>query len=238
MHESPVLRDFEELRETEFMKRLMTICAIFIVLAGSANADLTVYTNQANWAAALSAPINTINWDDVALANGTSTTILGNRYSGLPGSPTLSVDASSGLYVIDPGPVFFQEDFIPVSGENVFAPDNYPVSPQGTLTISFGTPMYALGVWFLDVETDYAGTGIEVGGTLYSFTTNQGDNSQSFLGIVSSGSFTAAKIRMATGPATNGVGIDDVMYAVPVPGAILLGMLGLSVAGLKLRKYA
>ncbi len=33
-------------------------------------------------------------------------------------------------------------------------------------------------------------------------------------------------------------GIDDVAVFVPVPGAVLLGMLGLSVAGLKLRKSA
>lgn len=215
------------------MKRLIAICAVCFVVAGSTNANVTLYTNQTSWDAALgTTPIVTINWDDVALANGTSTTILGNRYSGLAGSPVLSVDASSGLYVIDPGPNFFDADFIPVSGENVFAPDNYPTSPQGTLTISFGTPVFALGAWFLDVEADYAGTGIEVGGTLYAFSANQGDDSQSFLGIISTSPFTTAKIQMATGPATNGVGIDDVKYAVvPAPGAILLGGIGIALVG-------
>jgi hypothetical protein len=220
------------------MKRFVTMSMVVFTMAGSASADLTVYTSQASWAAAVSAPVITINWDDVALANGTSTIISGNRYAGLPGSPTLSVDAGSGLYVIDPGPKFFEEDFIPVSGENVFAPDNYPISPEGTLTITFGTPVSALGVWFLDVEGDYAGTGIEIGGVFKAFGANQGDNSQSFLGVVSSTLFTTAKIRMATGTATNGVGIDDVMYAVPIPTAVLLGLLGLGAAGLKLRRFA
>ena len=219
-------------------KRLITICVIFFVLAGSANAGLVVYTDQASWAAALSAPINTINWDDLLLANGSSQVILGDRYSGMAGSPTLSVDGSSHLFVIDPGPSYYQEDFIPVSGENVFSPDDYPASPEGVLTISFGTPMYALGAWFLDVEQDYDATGIEIGETLYSFGLSQGDNSQSFLGIVSTTPFTTANIHMSSDPGGNGVGIDDVMYAVPVPAAVLLGMLGLSVAGIKLRKYA
>ena len=98
--------------------------------------------------------------------------------------------------------------------------------------------MYALGAWFLDVEFDYDSTGIEVGGTLYAFSSTQGDNSQSFLGIVSTSPFTSANIHMSSDPGGNGVGIDDVMYAVPVPGAVLLGMLGLSVAGVKLRKFA
>jgi len=215
------------------MKRLITISAILFIVAGSANAAM--YTDQANWAAALSAPINTINWDDVVVPTY-YTTISGNRYSGMFGSPMLSVDAGSSLYVVKPAAGALATDFFPVSGENVFSPDLY--TPQGILTISFGTPMYALGAWFLDVESDYAGTGIEVGGTLYAFSSNQGDNSKSFLGIVSSTSFTTANIHMATGPASNGVGIDDVMYAVPVPGAVLLGILGLGVAGWKLRKFA
>lgn len=43
---------------------------------------------------------------------------------------------------------------------------------------------------------------------------------------------------MSSSEGGNGVGIDDTMYAVPVPGAMLLGFLGLGAAGLKLRKYA
>jgi hypothetical protein len=224
------------------MKRLITLCAIFFVVAGSAKAGLTVYTDQANWAAALSAPINTINWDDVAVPDSTYTTIAGNHYSGLPGSPTLSIPSGSpqlsGLNVINPGPggpAALGDHFFPVSGDNVFA--DTPPSPEGILTISFGTPMYALGVWFLDVEQDYDSTGIEIAGTLSAFGSSQGDKSQSFLGIVSTTPFTTANIHMSSDAGGNGVGIDDVMYAVPVPGAVLLGILGLGAAGIKLRKF-
>lgn len=221
------------------MKRLLTICVIFVVGASGAGADITVYTDQASWQAALTTPVNTIDWDDAALDNGTSTVISGSRYSGMAGGPVLSVDGGSQLYVIDPGLHFYQEDFVPVSGENVFSPDDYPASPEGILTISFGTPAYALGVWFLDVEYDYGSTGIEVGGERYMFDYDPGDDSQSFLGIVSTTPFTTANIHMSSASGGNGVGIDDTMYAVvPVPGAVLLGLLGLSVAGVKLRKRA
>jgi hypothetical protein len=214
---------------------------MFLLAAGSASAAVVTFeNNQAGWNAAVTTTTNTINWDDVALADGTSTTILSTHYSGLPGSPTLAVDASSTLSVLDPSPSYFGTDFFPVSGENVFAPDDDPppFSPEGILTISWTTPAYALGAWFLDVEGDFASTGIEVGGTLYAFSANQGDNSQRFLGIVSTIPFTSALIHMSSAANGNGVGIDDTTYALlPIPGAVLIGMLGLGIAGLKLRKF-
>ncbi len=202
------------------------------MLAVSPARAVTKYENdKAGWDSVVTSLVTTINWDDLALANGTSQTILGDRYAGLIGSPTLSVDASSGLYVIDPGPKYYEEDFIPISGENVFSPDDYPASPEGILTITFDKPVYALGAWFLDVEGDYAGTGIKVDGTLYSFSANQGEDSQSFLGIISSTPFTTAEIHMSTNPGGDGVGIDDVYY-VPEPGTLLL----LGLGGLFLRR--
>ena len=217
---------------------LTAVVSVLLTLVSTASASVAIYENdKPGWDAATTL-VGTINWDDVTpLANGSSTTISGTRYSGQAGSPTLSVDGSSGLYVINPGPNFFDADFIPVSGENVFAPDNYPTSPEGILTISFGSPMYGLGVFFLDVETDFDSTGIEVGGMLYTFSADQGDDSKSFLGIVSGSSFTTANIHMSSDAGGNGVGIDDVAYAVPVPGAVLLGAIGLGMVGwMKRRK--
>jgi hypothetical protein len=47
------------------------------------------------------------------------------------------------------------------------------------------------------------------------------------------------RITITTGPPTSGVEVDHLQYGVvPVPGAVLLGMLGLGVAGWKLRKFA
>jgi hypothetical protein len=229
------------------MNRFTTICLVFVVGTAGANADITKYTDKLQWDNAISAyTVSTINWDDVgSLAEGTYQTILGNRYSSMLGSPTLSVDTRSGLYVgnpnnpsggSDPSGGFYGADFFPVSPSNVFSPD-VAGSPEGTLTITFGTPVYALGAWFLDVEGDFAGTGIKVANTLYAFTSNQGTDSQSFLGIFSTSPFTTAEIHMATGAASNGVGIDDTMFAVvPIPDGVLLCFLGLAVVGLKLRK--
>jgi len=216
------------------MKKLITICAAvgMILAAFPAQASVTLFeNNETGWNTTVTTPITTINWDDVTVADGTSKTILGSRYSALAGSPTLSVDAGSGLYVINPSTSYFGTDFFPVSGENVFSPDSAG-SPEGILMISFGTPVYALGAQFLDVEGDYAGTGIKVGGTLYPFSGNQGDNSQSFLGIVSSTPFTTVNIYMSANTGGNGVGIDDVKYAVvPAPAAILLSGIGVSLVG-------
>ena len=78
-------------------------------------------------------------------------------------------------------------------------------------------------------------------------------------GVISNSFVTLANTAVASGGEWYGKGIGDVrilntwtpghvdesayklqdqLYLVPVPGAVLLGMLGLSVAGLKLRKYA
>jgi hypothetical protein len=229
------------MRRGNTMKRTILALLGCALLAAPSTADVTVYTDQASWAAALGNPINTINWDDVVVPDSSSTTIAGNHYSALFGSPTLSIPPGSpqlsGLNVINPGPAgpaALGSHFFPVSGDNVFS--DMPPSPEGVLTISFGTPMAALGAWFLDVESDHASSGIEVGGTLYAFASSQGDKSQSFLGIISTTPFTAGNIHMSSAPGGNGVGIDDVMYSVPVPGAILLGMLGLCSAAVKLTR--
>jgi hypothetical protein len=211
------------------------------VVAGSAQADLTVYTDPGDWIVALTTPFSVIDWDDLWVTNASATAISGSRYSGMDGSPTLSADADSGLYIMNPGQNYYGEDFVAASDDNLFALDNAdPV--VGTLTISFGTPAYALGVCFIDVEEGYADTGIEVGGTFAAFDSNQGDRSESFLGIISSTPFTAADIHMAPGWTTDDMAIDDMGYAlspyvVPVPAAVLLATLGLGAAGLKLRKY-
>jgi hypothetical protein len=220
------------------MKRFILISLTALLAAGVANADITKYTNATSWgtAAAGMGSVNTINWDDVDVPAGSAVAISGSRYSSMLGSPVLSVDAGSVLKVADPASdgSLFQMNFIPVSGENLFTPDGYVSGPTGILTVSFGLPAYALGAYFLDVETGYADTGIKVGSTPYAFTASQGNASQSFLGITSDVPFMTAQIYM--GNSGDGVTIDDMKYVVPVPSAVLIGLLGLGAAGLKLRR--
>lgn len=226
-----------------------SVCVAVVVLACgmSLRADVTVYVNnEAAWSARVSG-VTTINWDDVGpLSEGAHQEISADHYSSYFGSPKLGVDVSSRLWVGNPDPSnsnnnagFFGQDFFAHSGNNVFSPD-LTGSPEGILTITFATPMKSMGVWFLDVESDYATTGIEIGGVRYAFPGNQGDNSRSFLGIVSDTAFTEFKIHMASGPAAaNGVGIDDVMYSpIPAPGAVLLGLLGFGMVGWFKRRFA
>ena len=61
-----------------------------------------------------------------------------------------------------------------------------------------------------------------------SFSSNQGQASFSFLGLVSDSPFTSVDIHFATGPSSDGVLIDDLQYAVvPVPAAVWLFISGL-----------
>ena len=208
-----------------------------LVLAGTGTAiagPVVVYENdKAGWDTAVASyTTDTIDWDDIDISNGTYTTITSNQYAGLLGSPSLSVDGGSGLFVLDPGLGFYDADYIPVSGENVFSPD-VAGSPEGELTIDFDETMHAIGAWFLDVESDYTVTGIEINGEFFAFSSNQGDDSQSWLGLVSMDGFTQAKIRMAFGGgAVNGVGIDDVVYGHLIPLPTGAGLAGLGLLGL------
>jgi len=244
------------------MKPYLTIIAVVTALLLGVSswtyADVRVFEgqdfgSQTAWelAAGGTGAVTTINWDDLTLAEGAYNIIAGDRYAGLFGTPKLSVD-DSGLYVGNPDPTlsdnsgFFGKDFFAKSPNNVFSPDAPPpggpkAGPEGILTVTFeGAPMKSMGVWFLDVEGDYLHTGIEVDGTLYHFSSNQGDNKQSFLGVVSNTAFTEFKIHMSSDPYNgNGVGIDDVMYSpIPAPGAVVLGMIGLSLVGWIKKRFA
>lgn len=232
------------------MKRLATIWLTLLLVASTTAAGIYVndYSGWKEDVDTFGSPINTITWDEEnivdtagralsSLDDSGYTSIAGDAYAGMPGSPMLS--SSPDMYVINPGPDgpgSLEDHFIPWSGANVFS--DYVPSPEGILTMTFSTRVYGIGAWFLDVEEDYDSSGIEVDGVLYSFGQSQGDQSQSFLGITSLTGFTSVKIHMSSDPGGNGVGIDDLNYAlVPVPAAVVIGMLGLGVAGLKLRKY-
>ena len=192
-----------------------------------AQAAIDIHENDEDgWLAAVSSTVHTINWDDISppLAEGASVIISGDRYTStgatpMYGNPTLAVDGASDLHVgnpDNPNAPFFGMDFYPVSEPNCFSPDPMPISPQGILTVTFDKPMMAIGAWFLDVEDDYTATGFRfaASGPLdAAFSASQGDDSWSFLGIISDTPFTSIEIHLSSAPNGNGVGLDDVEYA-------------------------
>jgi hypothetical protein len=212
--------------------------AVVAVLMAAPAFGATVWLDEASWLDAVGGEADgRIDWDTPAMDEGQHTVIAGDHYSSLFAGPTLSVDAGSGLYVGNPDPTvdndsgFFGSDFVAVSGNNVFSPD-LAGSPEGILTITFEQPIHAIGAWFLDVEQDYLYTGIEINGVRYHFNGSQGDDAQSFLGVTGVGAFTEARIHMSSKAGQNGVGIDDVVYAVaPAPAAVWAGFVLMGAVG-------
>lgn len=191
----------------------------------------------------------TITWDTFTVPDGQSTTISPTAYAGLPGSPTLS-DPDGALIVGDPDnddsevADFYGVDFVAASGENVYAPeDDDPPGPgrqsaEGVLDITFATPQRAIGAVFLDVQDDNEITGISIGDNFYNFNYTPGNRSRAFLGVIADDPFLTATIHMSQFNGTggvNGVGIDDVVYATPLPGAASMGLVLLGGLGV-LRK--
>ena len=134
------------------MKHLARIIVVLSLPVGLANADLTKYTTKADWLNVAASPVATIDWDDVVVSESSHVVIGGDHYFGMPGSPILSIPEGSpqlsGLNIINPGPDgpgSLQDHFISVSGDNVFG--DLPPSPEGILTITFGTPTHAIGSW-------------------------------------------------------------------------------------------
>ena len=222
----------------------LTLKFVLVMVASTsiAHAGSTVFHDLSDWQNANPVGYTTINWDDVSgLGEAQSTVILGGRYRGLVGSPTLSVDSNSTLLVGNPNfPCggCFDEPFWgtsgnAVSGQNVLAldsPFSNPAGADGILTVTFNQPMRGIGAWFIDVEGDHLNTGIKIHGTLHNFSGSQGDLSQSYLGVVSDIAFTTADIYVSANFANgDGVLIDDLLYSpIPEPSTALLLALGLT----------
>lgn len=226
-------------------RNIVGLLSVCMLIATPAMAGITTFDSDIDFQNAL-ATFHVINFDDVDTGDDGLELIDGERYAAELGSPSLSLDsdrANAGMYVATPDLGPFNADFVPTSGDNVFSPGDASYSPEGALTVEFDQMMYGIGAWFLDVETDFAVSGVEVNGVQYVFDENQGDDSQSFLGVIDTAGFTSARILMAYGDgAVNGVGIDDLQYGtvvpIPVPGAALLGVLGLGLAGWIKRRVA
>jgi len=139
---------------------------------------------------------------------------------------TLIPGDEDGLFVGIPDPSieggsdvsFFASDFFPTSEMAVFSSDLYNGTsvPHGILIVDFRFTTGAVGAYFLDVESGISsieafdgpgGTGKSLAKVTLQY---EGDNSQAFAGIVTSGIRSAVIVM---GNARDGVGIDDLVFA-------------------------
>lgn len=165
--------------------------------------------------------VTCIDFEGLATGGGQANAVelAGTEFPGV----TLTAGAgTSGLYVGIPDPSipggndysFFAGDFYPTSGISVLATD-LAGTPNGQLIVDFAVPTTGVGAYFLDVESGTSsielfdgpgGTGTSLGtGTLH----DQGDGSQSFLGLSATGVRSAV---LQIGDAGDDVGLDDLCY--------------------------
>jgi hypothetical protein len=117
-----------------------------------------------------------------------------------------------------------------------------PAVTVGILTSEFGGVADAGGTVQLWQSLDpvNAEWGVPASSTLDSGPLGPGSfNDTRSMGVPISGSFSLTeKVTITHTGAGQSTSFDAVSQVVPIPGAVLLGILGLSAAGIKLRKYA
>lgn len=115
------------------------------------------------------------------------------------------------------------------------------VYDTGPIKISFSQPVLNVSFQLLDIEDDYeAFTAVADNGEIHVTGIGGGDGLATLVEFTSYG---ITSITVDVWPKTTnnltGWALDNLEYTVvPVPGAVLLGILGLGAAGIKLRKFA
>jgi len=124
--------------------------------------------------------------------------------------------------------------------------------PHGEITFQFSTPVAGFGAWLFDnnqgSSESFDMIVTEVGGSTFTSSALESGNGNShfvegWLGATSAVGITEVSYRVLVtggGPAAGKFfEIDHLQVSpVPVPGAVLLGLLGLSAAGWRLRRFA
>jgi hypothetical protein len=223
------------------MKRLMFITVICAFMAAPAMADLNLLTNPG-----------------AETGDLTGWTVI-NESEGGP------VGALPGLYDPPFTPLTHPDEIGPHSGSYIFSSSRTtPTSSKDywqvtqTVDVTTRTKDIVMGsVWIATNSTEYAR--LILTEILSDSSTNriydsdpvghQGQHSTDVWTELSSGwitinpdtcfiEFMVTGLKPAGAGQYNSASFDDAFLAVPVPGAVLLGIIGLGAVGLKLRKYA
>lgn len=195
------------------MRRLITICAlaVLILAVGSAQADMTV-----------------IDFEDLA-----AWTIVDDQYLGL--GADFNGDATIGVQGVNLSSIY-----PPHSGTTV-AVDN--PGGDGTIRVDSVGLEWLMAGGYVTGMLDVTLTAYDSGGNILGTDNTGGAN---YIGagtglppniFLSVSGANIAYVEFTDGG--NTYTLDDFSFEpVPVPAAVLLGILGLSVAGVKLRKFA
>lgn len=209
--------------------RLVTTSLIAVGLAAPATA-LEIYENLESWMAAApeAGAEVTIDFDEIRGP------VEGDEYSAMPGGPVFSLIEGDQIVFDD----VLDDQVDPSSGRNFLSPDH--LFSEGIIRVEFSEPVVALGANFFDVENDFALTGFSTvlgaAAPNVSFSSFQGQGSQSFLGFVPDAPISAVDIYFATGEDIDGTVLDDLRYVVvPEPTTAALAALGLVGLGMRAR---
>ena len=124
-------------------------------------------------------------------------------------------------------------------GDHPSNPSLDSVYPTYPITFSFSNPVFDVSFQLLDIEGE-AFSAITDTGETHTTGTGGGDGLATLLEFTSTGiSSITVDVWPITSNGLTGWALDNLEYTVvPVPGAVLLGILGLSAVGVKLRKFA
>lgn len=213
------------------MKRLLLVTILFLLI-GYAQADLSFYTNRANWETALGEATTNENFDAVSphlLSAGTNSAgLVSIELIGLAGQSIWNaIDDGSGAQSVN-GSRFFQ------GGSNS---NNTAGTLSGADFIDLHLP-YAVTAFGGDFYSTHSGAGLtlSINGQTYEFTDLLPDGIGSgFLGFISTDAFSIVRLFDAEKRET--FGLDNLSFAAPEPTTlVLLAVGGLAILRRKRKK--
>jgi hypothetical protein len=177
---------------------------------GGLTADV-VTTDATEWEQLAGGQIITIDFEDALPGQ-----LTGTEWNALPGAPALVSVSGEGLYIGVAGTTYAQIPTAP-SGTQMLLPievDSEQEPGEGIIRFDFDSPVRSFAATFIDVEADFATTGIGFDGAQSPrlHFPEQPATDFAFLGIVLSDPVTSLAIHFATGASIDGVLVDDVRY--------------------------